>query len=462
MTAGTIYALASANGQAGIAVIRISGAEASVALAALTGGGGKSPKPPSPRQATRVRFTDPATSETLDDGLALWFPGPASFTGEDIAELHVHGGHAVVQGVLGALAAMEGLRMAEPGEFTRRAFENGKLDLTAAEGLADLVAAETAAQRKQALRQLQGELGRLYEDWRARLLRALAHLEAGIDFSDEDLPNGVEAAATKELGLLEKEITIHLEDDRRGERLRAGLLIAIIGPPNAGKSSLLNLLAQRDAAIVSAVAGTTRDVIEVHLDLGGYPVIVADTAGLRDSEDEGDGGDEIEAEGIRRALGKARDADVRLAVFDGETWPETDPVTAALVDGRTLVVVNKADLKPPSPPLAVKDQPALAISALTGDGIEGLLSAMTARLEGLMGTAAAPALTRVRHREALQDCLGALGRCLAAGAAEGNNKAPELAAEDLRLAVRSLGRITGRVDVDQVLDVIFRDFCIGK
>ena len=457
MSPETIYALASAGGQAGIAVIRISGPQAGAALTALTGGG----KPPKPRQATKVRLADTATSDVLDDGLALWFPGPESFTGEDTAELHVHGGHAVIEGVLGALGAMEGLRMAEPGEFTRRAFENGKLDLTAAEGLADLVAAETAAQRKQALRQLEGELGRLYEDWRERLLAALAHLEAGIDFSDEDLPPGVEADAARELALLEKEIAAHLKDGRRGERLRSGLLIAIIGPPNAGKSSLLNLLARRDAAIVSEVAGTTRDVIEVHLDLGGYPVIVADTAGLRDISDDGggDGGDEIEIEGMRRARLKAGDADLRLAVFDGEAWPETDPATAALVDGDTLVVVNKADLKAPKPPLAVKGEPALAISALTGDGIEGLLSAMTARLEGLMGTAASPALTRVRHREALEECLGALGRVVAA---DGNDGKPELAAEDLRLAARALGRITGRVDVEDVLDVIFRDFCIGK
>ncbi len=458
MSPETIYALASAHGQAGIAVIRISGPETGAALAALTVGG-ETRKPPEPRRAMRVRLADPATSDVLDDGLALWFPGPESFTGEDVAELHVHGGHAVVGGVLGALGAMEGLRMAEAGEFTRRAFENGKLDLTAAEGLADLVAAETAAQRKQALRQLQGDLGRLYEDWRERLLGALAHLEAGIDFSDEDLPEGVEAAAARELARLQKEIAAHLKDGRRGERLRSGLLIAIIGPPNAGKSSLLNLLAQRDVAIVSEVAGTTRDVIEAHLDLGGYPVIVADTAGLRDESDGDDGIEAIEAEGMRRARGKARDAELRLAVFDGETWPETDPATAALVDGDTLVVVNKADLKAPSPPLEVKGEPALAISALTGDGIEGLLQAMTARLEGLMGTAASPALTRVRHREALEECLGALGRVVAA---DGNDGKPELAAEDLRLAARALGRITGRVDVDEVLDVIFRDFCIGK
>ena len=453
----TIYALASAAGRTGIAVIRISGPKASETLAALTNAGQDAVPAPRlvPRQAVRVRIGDPATGEPIDDGLAIWFPGPASFTGEDVAELHVHGGHAVVAGIMEALGAMEGLRMAEPGEFSRRAFENDKFDLTAAEGLADLVDAETSAQRRQALRQLQGELGRLYESWRERLLSALAHREAEIDFSDEDLPDGVAAAARTEVARLEKEIAEHLEDGRRGERLRSGLHIAIIGPPNAGKSSLLNLLAQRDAAIVSATAGTTRDVIEVHLDLGGYPVVVADTAGLRD------GRDDIEIEGVRRARDRASEADLRLAVFDGEAWPEADPMTAGLVDANTVVVINKIDLKAPAPPLEVNGEPALGISALRGDGIDRLLTVVTDRVSGIVtGTAStAPALTRARHREALEECRAALKRFLAAA---GDAKTPELAAEDLRLAARALGRITGRVDVDEVLDVIFRDFCIGK
>lgn len=472
MTAETIFALASGAGRAGIAIIRISGPGAGPALAAITGG--KTGRPLKPRRATAVKLSDPATSEAIDDGLALWFPAPNSFTGEDVAELHVHGGPAVVIGALGALSAMAGLRMAEPGEFTRRAFENGKMDLTAAEGLADLVEAETSAQRRQALRQLQGELGKLYESWRERLLKALAHIEAGIDFSDEDLPGGpgaIEAAAAEEVGKLVSEIAAHLKDNRRGERLRSGLLITIIGPPNAGKSSLLNLLARRDAAIVSAAAGTTRDVIEVHLDLGGYPVIVADTAGLRDMDDGDDNGDDIEAEGIRRARGKAREADLRLAVFDGQAWPETDPHTAGLVDADTLVVINKSDLGTPRPPLEVGGQPALAISALTGDGIEAFLAAAAERVAGLMETsvssAQAPALTRVRHREALEECRAALERFLAVDPGEkgddkGSDRTPELAAEDLRLAARALGRITGRIDVEDVLDAIFRDFCIGK
>jgi len=455
MSSQTIYALASAGGRAGIAVIRVSGPGAGAALTALTGKAALAP-----RKAIRAALADPSSSEPIDDGLVIWFPAPNSFTGEDVCEFQVHGGPAVIAGTLEALSGLSGLRMAEPGEFTRRAFENGKLDLTAAEGLADLIEAETSAQRKQALRQLEGELGRLYEAWRQRLLAALAHGEAGIDFSDEDLPGGIEAEARNDVAALERDLAEHLHDDRRGERLRSGFHIAIIGPPNAGKSSLLNQLARRDAAIVSETAGTTRDIIEVHLDLGGYPVTVADTAGLRVISDKD--GDAIEAEGIRRARARADTADIRLAVFDAQT--DADPATAALVDAGTIVVINKSDLAASSPPAAVGGQPALAVSALTGDGIDALLALVTERVGALMATGSSaasplPVLTRARHREALEECRAALGRFLAAAP---GNTTPELAAEDLRLAARALGRITGRVDVDEVLDVIFRDFCIGK
>jgi len=455
MSSQTIYALASAGGRAGIAVIRVSGPGAGAALTALTGKAALAP-----RKAIRAALADPSSSEPIDDGLVIWFPAPNSFTGEDVCEFQVHGGPAVIAGTLEALSGLSGLRMAEPGEFTRRAFENGKLDLTAAEGLADLIEAETSAQRKQALRQLEGELGRLYEAWRQRLLAALAHGEAGIDFSDEDLPGGIEAEARNDVAALERDLAEHLHDDRRGERLRSGFHIVIIGPPNAGKSSLLNQLARRDAAIVSETAGTTRDIIEVHLDLGGYPVTVADTAGLRVISDKD--GDAIEAEGIRRARARADTADIRLAVFDAQT--DADPATAALVDAGTIVVINKSDLAASSPPAAVGGQPALAVSALTGDGIDALLALVTERVGALMATGSSaasplPVLTRARHREALEECRAALGRFLAAAP---GNTTPELAAEDLRLAARALGRITGRVDVDEVLDVIFRDFCIGK
>ncbi len=440
----TIFALSSGLGPAGVAVIRVSGPRAGRALGEMTGR-----DLPPPRRASRVAFSNPATGEALDDGLALWFPGPASVTGEDVAEIHIHGGRAVIAAVIDALAAQPGLRAAEPGEFTRRAFENGKLDLTAAEGLADLVNAETEAQRRQARRQLEGELGRLYEAWRERLLSTLAHFEADLDFPDEDLPGGIaERLHHNILGLID-EISQHLDDNRRGERLREGFYIAIIGPPNVGKSSLLNRLARRDAAIVSATAGTTRDVIEVHLDLAGYPVILADTAGLRE------GAEAIEGEGVRRARARAANADLKLVLLDASAWPEVDPTVDDLVDADSVVIINKADLSTPAPPLRVAERPALPVSVLTGEGLDGLLKALEREVAARLADSGAVALTRVRHRAALEACVAALRRSL-------TGALPELAAEDVRLAARSLGRITGRVDVEDVLDVIFRDFCIGK
>ena len=455
MKSGTIFALASAPGRAGVAVIRVSGPGAGSALEGL---GGAIPKP---RHATRARFRDPDTGESLDDGLCLWFPGPASFTGEDVAEFHIHGGRAAIAAMVGALGRVPGLRPAEPGEFTRRGFENGKMDLTEAEALADLVDAETAAQRRQALRQLDGELGRLFEGWRGGLIRALAHLEAAIDFPEEGLPDDLQAEINVYiLGLIE-ELTQYLDDNRRGERLRDGVSIAILGAANVGKSSLLNALARRDAAIVSGLAGTTRDVIEVHLDIGGYPVVVADTAGLREV------GDEVEREGVARALARADAADLRLVVFDAGA-PSADPAAVALLDGDghggggvALAVWNKCDLLDTPPPPRVGGHQALAISVLTGEGMAELLGAVEARVADLLADAAGAAmsLTRLRHRNALEECRGALGRA-AKGIAEA--AAVELIAEDTRLAMRALGRITGRVDVEDVLDVIFREFCIGK
>ncbi|PWC52618.1 tRNA uridine-5-carboxymethylaminomethyl(34) synthesis GTPase MnmE [Azospirillum sp. TSO22-1] len=440
MFATTIFALATAPGRAGVAVVRVSGSETASALKALAGN-----DLPRPRFAGLRALRDPRTGEALDDALVLWFPAPRSFTGEDVGELHLHGGRAVVAGVIEALGALPGLRVAEPGEFTRRAFENGKLDLTAAEGLADLVDAETSAQRRQALRQMEGALGRLYEGWRDRLTRALAHIEADIDFSDEDLPVGVADAVRPVLEALVTGIDAHLADGRRGERLREGLHIAIVGAPNAGKSSLLNALARREAAIVSARAGTTRDVIEVHLDLGGFPVVLADTAGLREA------GDEIEEEGIRRALDRAAKADVKIAVFDA-TAP-LDAATRALIDADTVVVLNKTDLAPAA--IDVDGVLALPVSARTGVGLQELEERLAAFSADRMAGTGAPALTRARHRAALEECRDALARALIA-------PLPELAAEDVRLASRALGRITGRVDVEDLLDVIFRDFCIGK
>ena len=443
MSGETIFAPASGPGRAGLAVIRVSGPQAAFALSRLTGR-----ETPTARRATGRRFVA-QDGEVIDEGLALWFPAPASFTGEDVAELHVHGGRAVVGGVLEALACCEGLRPAEPGEFTRRAFEHGKLDLTAAEALADLVNAETVGQRRQALRQMQGELGALYDSWRGGLLRVIAHLEATIDFSDEDLPEGIEEEVRGQVVKLSGEIAGHLEDGHRGERLRDGIHLAIIGPPNAGKSSLLNVIARREAAIVSKQPGTTRDVVEVALDVGGYPVVIADTAGLRD------GAEDVEKEGVRRARMRAEDADITLAVFDGAVWPAVDPLTVALVNSKTIAVVNKSDLGRLEPPVDIGGFAALAVSALTGEGIEAMIATVEQDVAARFHLQGTPALTRVRHRAALEDCCGALHRGLAA-------EGVELMAEDLRLASRALGRITGRVDVEEILDVIFRDFCIGK
>jgi tRNA modification GTPase len=398
---------------------------------------------PPPRLARHVRVRDPETGESIDDGLALWFPTPKSVTGEDVAELQLHGSRAVLAAVMAALAR-QGLRLAEPGEFTRRAFLNGKLDLTQAEAVADLAAAETEAQRRQALRQLEGALGEIYHGWSERLLRLLAHLEAAIDFPDEDLPPEIEVRVAAESAALLGEIEAHLADNRRGERLRDGIAVAIVGPPNAGKSSLLNQLARREAAITSPIAGTTRDVIEVAIDLAGYPAVLADTAGLRDSVDV------IEQEGLRRALARADAAELRLFVFDA-VRPADTAGAAAWPGPDTLLVANKIDLVPDRGCLP---SGALAVSALTGEGLPQLIETLAARIAGHYDIAA-PLLTRARHREALETAAAAVQRSLAAGL-------PELRAEDLRLAWRSLGRITGRADVEDLLDVIFADFCLGK
>ncbi|MSO80580.1 MAG: tRNA uridine-5-carboxymethylaminomethyl(34) synthesis GTPase MnmE [Alphaproteobacteria bacterium] len=440
----TIYAPATGAGVAAIAVIRLSGPGAGATIDALTGG-----RRPAPRHASLRRLRDPAGGEVLDSALLLWLPGPGSETGEDMAELHLHGGRAVLAGVLDVLARLPGLRLAEPGEFARRAFENGRLDLTAAEAVADLVAAETAGQRRQALAQLDGALAGLYDGWRDRLVRLLAHLEADIDFPDEDLPPEAGDAARAAIAGLAADIAAHLADGHRGERLRDGVRIAVIGAPNVGKSSLLNRLARREAAIVAPTAGTTRDVIEVALDLGGVKVILADTAGLRDAADP------VEVEGVRRAQAAAVAADLRLAVFDATAWPALDPQTMALIDATTVPVLNKADLLAPAAAM-IGGQTASAVSALTGAGVAALEARLTEAVADRFGARESPALTRARHRAALEEAKVALRRAAAGGVP------PELVAEDVRLAARSLGRITGRVDVEELLDVIFRDFCIGK
>ncbi|MEQ8432720.1 MAG: tRNA uridine-5-carboxymethylaminomethyl(34) synthesis GTPase MnmE [Oceanicaulis sp.] len=439
----TIFALASAPGRAGVAVIRVSGPLAGPALDAVAG----APRP-TPRVAALRRFIT-ADGFEIDRGLALWFPGPASFTGEDCAEFHGHGGPAVIAALAGALTAL-GLRPAEAGEFTRRAFENAKMDLTEAEGLADLIDAETEGQREQALAQMTGALRQLYEVWREALISVLAALEGEIDFPDEDdVPEHLSATAGEPLDGLIAALRAHLDDDRRGERVRDGFVVALIGAPNAGKSSLLNALARRDAAIVTDIPGTTRDVLEVRLVLGGFPVILADTAGLREAADS------IEAEGVRRALARAEDADLRLGVVDvsRETSP---PILSRLRQGDALIL-NKTDLAGagaiPTPDGAERFE----LAARTGAGLEALEAWLGETVRTRLSRRESPALSRARHRQAvgraLEHLQAARVRLL---------DAPELASAEVQLGLRALESLTGRIDVEDVLDRVFSQFCIGK
>jgi len=439
----TIFSLASAPGRAGVAVIRVSGPLAGPALDAVAG----APRP-APRTAALRRFIA-ADGAEIDRGLALWFPGPASFTGEDCAELHGHGGPAVISALAEALTAL-GLRPGEAGEFTRRAFENAKMDLTEAEGLADLIDAETEGQREQALAQMTGALRQLYEVWREALISVLAALEGEIDFPDEDdVPEHLSATAGEPLDGLIAALGAHLDDDRRGERVREGFVVALIGAPNAGKSSLLNALARRDAAIVTDIPGTTRDVLEVRLVLGGFPVILADTAGLREAADS------IEAEGVRRALARAEDADLRLGVVDvsRETSP---PILSRLRPGDALVL-NKTDLAATDAIATSDDVARFELAARTGAGLATLEAWLGETIRARLTRRESPALSRARHREAvgraLEHLQAARGRLL---------DAPELASAEVHLGLRALESLTGRIDVEDVLDRVFSQFCIGK
>lgn len=434
----TIFALASGAGRAGVAMVRVSGPAARFAVQTVT-----RKAPPSPRRAV-LRALRSGRGEIFDHGLVLWFPGPDSLTGEDVAEFQIHGGRAILAALTEALAAMPSLRPAEPGEFTRRAVENGKLDLTQAEAIADLVDAETPAQCRQALRQYDGALARLYDGWRSELSKALAWAEAAIDFSDEDLPGDVVSDARQIASVVGEAIAAHLNDAHRGELVREGLFVAVVGAPNAGKSSLVNALAGRDVAIVAETAGTTRDVIEVRLNLSGYAVVLADTAGLRAAADA------VEAEGVRRALARAETADLVVLVKDG-SYIGNELEYNDKIDSKTVITVwNKVDLPWPQP------HDGLKLSLKTSEGLEAVMEAIAAAArEKLEGGSEAPVLTRTRHREALKEALAALARAEA-------QPQPELFAEDLRLAVRAIGRITGRVDVEDLLDMIFHDFCIGK
>jgi len=434
----TIFALSSGPPPSGVAIVRVSGPGVRFGLETLVD------SIPEPRRASLATIW--AGGELIDRGLVLFFPAPASFTGEDVAEFHVHGGRAVVATLLRALSALPGFRPAEAGEFTRRAFQNERLDLTQVEGLADLIAAETEAQRRQALRQSDGSLSRLYEGWRERLIRARALIEAELDFPDEqDVPGSVSAEAWEIAGGLEQELVNHLAD-RRGERLRDGAEVVILGAPNAGKSSLLNAIARRDVAIVTPEPGTTRDMIEARLDLDGYPVTLVDTAGLREAEGV------VEREGIRRAEARARDANLVLWLFDATEPPSPSPIAGAV---RVATKIDLIDSAADRSRLASAAD--VCVSARSSEGLESLLELLSERVAKALPAAESPLITRARHRAAISACLEAVR-----AAVRGQGIPLEVRAEYLRQAADSLARITGRIDVEDLLDVIFRDFCIGK
>ena len=429
--ADTIFAVASGAGRAAVTILRISGPRCAAVLDQIC-----RQRPP-PRLAVLRTLRNPM-GEVLDRALVLWFPGPGSYTGEDCAELHLHGGRGVLTGVTDALLRT-GARPAEAGEFTKRAFLNGRLDLLQAEAIGDLVEAETEAQRRQALTQLQGSLGDVYREWTARLTRMLAAQEALIDFPDEDLPSTLDTAMEGDLATLHSDITAHLDDRRRGERLRQGLVFAITGAPNAGKSTLLNTLARREVAIVSPRPGTTRDVLEVRMELAGVPVTLLDTAGLRETHDP------VEAEGVRRARLRAGEADLMLLLIDA-TAPIEVPVRGT---GRLLRVATKVDLAP------APDGVDIGVSATVGTGLDRLFDRLAEAAREFTAQSGPPPLTRARHRTALQEASDRIGSARHA-------PLPELRGEDLRMALRALGQITGQVGVEDVLDSLFRQFCIGK
>jgi tRNA modification GTPase len=438
----TIFALSSGRPPNAISIVRVSGAHAGAILSSLAG------RIPAPQVATRVLIRD-ANHGPIDDAVVLWFPGPKSATGEDVAEFHVHGGRAVLAALFAALSSFENTRVAEPGEFTRRAFENGKLDLTEAEGLDDLIHADTDRQRRQALRQLNGVLGDKARTWRAQIIEASALIEAAIDFSDEgDVPAELMAPALAKIGTLRHEIAEVLAAQGRSERLRDGLVVAIAGPPNVGKSTLMNQLARREVAIVSPHAGTTRDVIEVQLDLDGYPVTVIDTAGIRATEDP------VEQEGVRRARVRASEADLVLWLIEDDSQS-----SIAQSEAPIWIVRNKIDLSALKPHVAGMGRTCgsqyFEISASRGDGLQKLMAALVGHAENVFGSGEGGLIARERHRTLLREAMASL-QCSMEG------KGEELVAEDLRAAAHSLGRLLGRVDVEDVLDRIFREFCIGK
>ena len=442
----TIYALSSGPGVSGIAVIRISGQETTKAIELLTGR-----SVPKPRVATLRKINKINTSELIDEGIILWFPGPESYTGEDMAEIQVHGSKAVIDALHTSISKIENCRLAEPGEFTKLAFQNGKINLLKAESIADLISSETEIQRQQAIKIMNGKSADQFNFLREKLLKILSHVEAKIDFPDEDLPKDILNEIKKSSDEVLKNIEKILDDQKIGEIIREGFKIAILGPTNAGKSSLLNHLSNRDVAIVSEIAGTTRDVIETHLNIDGYPVIVSDTAGIRESKDE------IEKKGIKLSLSRAEEADLKLVVVDAKNLDFTD-VLRKLLDKNAILVINKSDLLEKDIDPEIKKINHVLISIKDNLNIDDLILKIKNNLKSKFITSDDILITRERHRQHLQQCLDHLNNFNKKNELEDFDKA----AEDLRLATRHLGMIVGKVDVEEILGSIFNDFCIGK
>ena len=442
----TIYALSTGPGIAGIAIIRVSGKNTADVIKKITGN-----KLPSPREATRRKFNYINTNELIDEGVLLWFPAPNSYTGEDLAEFHVHGSRAVITALHKTMAQIENCRLAEPGEFTKRAFQNGKISLLKAESIADLISSETEIQRKQALKIMSGKSSNQFNSWREKLLKILSHVEAKIDFPDENLPKDILIDIQKTSDQVSFEIQKTLNDQKVGEKIREGFKIAIIGPTNAGKSSLLNYLSKRDVAIVSETAGTTRDVIETHLNLDGYPVIVSDTAGIRDSKDE------IEQKGVKLALHRADDADLKLVIIDGNS-NDLNKTLKDFVDENAILVVNKSDLLNGNLNEKFKKHEYVLVSIKNNLNLDQLISKIKNKLKNKFISNEDILITRERHRQHLEHCI----TYLKSFKNKKGSKEFDKAAEDLRLATRHLGMIVGKVDVEELLGSIFNDFCIGK
>ena len=442
----TIYALSTGPGISGIAVIRVSGKNTVEVVKKITGD-----ELPNPREATRRKFNYINTNELIDEGVLLWFPGPNSYTGEDLAEFHVHGSRAVINALHSTISKIENCRLAEPGEFTKRAFQNGKINLIEAESIADLISSETEIQRKQALKIMSGKSSDQFNSWRDKLLKILSHIEAKIDFPDEDLAKDILTNIQKTSDQVSSEIQKTLNDQKVGERIREGFKIAIVGPTNSGKSSLLNYLSKRDAAIVSEIAGTTRDVIETHLNLDGYPVVISDTAGIRESKNE------IEKKGIKLALNRAEDADLKLVIIEAKNV-DFKGVLKDLLDENAIIVINKSDLIKGKLNSKFKKYEHVLISIKKDLNLNKLISKIKNKLKNKFISSENILITRERHRQNLKNCVYHLQKFQEKKSAKDFDKA----AEDLRLATRHLGMIVGKVDVEELLGSIFSDFCIGK